>query len=55
MYRPAETYRYEDNKGYFDIRIHPTEDRFYVLQLASSEKGYYSREVNEREYFEPKM
>lgn len=54
MYRPAETYRYEDNKGYFDIRIHPTEDRFYVLQLASSEKGYYSREVIEREYFDRK-
>lgn len=52
MYRPAETYRFEDNKGYFDIRIHPTEDRFYILQLASSEKGYYTREVIEREYFD---
>lgn len=48
MYRPAENYHHEDAKGYFDMRIHPREDYFYLVQLASSEKGYITR--NERLY-----
>lgn len=40
MHRPAENYRYEDSKFYFDMRIHPNEDHFYLVQLASSEKGW---------------
>ena len=40
MHRPAEHYQFEDSKGYVDLRIHPTEDHFYLLQLASSEKGF---------------
>lgn len=48
MHRPAENYRYEDSKGYFDIRIHPNEEHFYVVQIASSEKGFAYR--NEKEY-----
>lgn len=40
MHRPAENYRYEDSKFYFDMRIHPSEDHFYLVQLASSEKGW---------------
>jgi hypothetical protein len=42
MHRPAENYRYEDSKGYFDIRIHPNEEHFYVVQIASPEKGLRS-------------
>ncbi len=43
MHRPAENYRYEDSKGYFDVRIHPNEEHFYVVQIASSEKGFAYR------------
>ena len=50
MYRPAENYRYEDSKGYFNIRIHPNDYYFYLIQLASSQKGFYSRKDTYREY-----
>ncbi len=43
MYRPAETYRYQDTKGYLDVRIHPTDDHFYIFQLVGSQKGSLSR------------
>ena len=48
MHRSAENYRYEDSKGYFDIRIHPNEEHFYLVQIASSERGFATR--NEKEY-----
>ncbi len=50
MHRPAENYNHEDNKGYLDVRIHPNEDHFYVVQLASSEKGYVKRKKVDKEY-----
>jgi len=43
MYRPAENYEFEDSKGYFDVRIHPNDDHFYILQLAASQKGFMHR------------
>lgn len=48
MHRPAENYRYEDSKGYFDIRVHPNEEYFYLVQIATSEKGFAYR--TEKEY-----
>ena len=48
MYRPAEYYAFEDGKGYFDIRVHPNEDHFYLVEFATSEKGI--RFEREREY-----
>lgn len=48
MHHSAENYRYEDSKGYFDIRIHPNEEHFYLVQIASSERGFAYR--NEKEY-----
>jgi phospholipid/cholesterol/gamma-HCH transport system substrate-binding protein len=48
MHRPAENYRYEDSKGYFDIRIHPNEEHFYLVQISSSERGFAYR--TEKEY-----
>ena len=48
MHRPAENYRYEDSKGYFDVRIHPNEEHFYLVQIATSEKGFAYR--TEKEY-----
>ncbi|HEX4069263.1 MAG TPA: MlaD family protein [Candidatus Babeliales bacterium] len=50
MHRPAENYRYEDSKGYFDVRIHPNEEHFYVVQIASSEKGFAYRTEKELTY-----
>jgi phospholipid/cholesterol/gamma-HCH transport system substrate-binding protein len=54
MQRPAEYYRFEDSKGYFDIRIYPTEDKFYLLQLAVSEKGYFDRFEVRKKYSDEK-
>lgn len=54
MYRPAENYEWEDTKGYLDIRIHPNEDRFYLIQLASSEKGYITRREQRVTYYDEK-
>lgn len=50
MHRPAENYIHEDSKGYFDMRIHPNQDHFYVLQLATSEKGFIDRYEVHRSY-----
>jgi len=50
MHRPAENYRYEDSKGYFDIRIHPNEEHFYLVQIASSERGFAYRTDKEYAY-----
>ncbi|KIX85450.1 MCE family protein [Vermiphilus pyriformis] len=43
MHRPAENYYFEDSKGYIDIRLHPNENYFFLLQLVSSEKGWVDR------------
>lgn len=50
MHRPAENYAYEDSKGYFDIRLFPTEDHFYQIQIATSERGFITREEKEKRY-----
>lgn len=52
MHRPAETYNWEDSKGYFDVRIHPNEDRFYILQIVASEKGFMDRHEILKEYLD---
>jgi len=50
MIRPAENYSFEDAKGYFEIRIHPSNDTFYLAQLATSEKGYVWRDEEHPTY-----
>ncbi len=52
MIRQAENYLYEDSKGYFDMRIHPAEDHFYLVQLATSEKGFVDRKEIHRSYLD---
>jgi len=52
MYRPAENYIFEDSKGYFDVRVHPNDDHFYLLQLVASEKGFVNRFERHRKYFD---
>lgn len=54
MYRKAEDYRFEDSKGFFNLRIHPTEDFFYILQLSSSERGYMDRYETRHNYADPR-
>lgn len=55
MHRPAENYRYEDSKGYFDVRIHPNEEHFYVVQIASSEKGFAYRTEKQYTYTDDEL
>ena len=50
MHRPAENYAYEDSKGYFDIKLFPTEDHFYLVQIATSERGFITRKEKEKRY-----
>ena len=52
MHRPAENYEFEDSKGYLEVRIYPNEDHFYLLQLATSEKGWIYRNSERRQYFD---
>ena len=52
MIRRAEGYHWEDSKGFFNMRIYPREDYFYLLQIASSEKGYIKRKFVEKDYFD---
>lgn len=40
MSRPAISYLFEDSKFFFDMRVHPNEDNFYLFELASSERGW---------------
>lgn len=54
MHRPAENYEHNDSKGYFNIRIHPNEDHFYVIGLATSEKGLVYRSQMNKKYFRQK-
>jgi phospholipid/cholesterol/gamma-HCH transport system substrate-binding protein len=50
MHRSAENFKLQDSKGYFDVRIHPNEDHFYLIQFASSQKGYITRQETLRHY-----
>ena len=52
MIRRAESYQWEDAKGFFNMRIYPREDYFYQLQLVSSEKGYIKRKYTENIYYD---
>lgn len=51
MYRPAEFYPIEDSKGYLEMRLHTSEDKFYLLQFMSGIKGRLDRRTEYYEYF----
>lgn len=53
MHRPAEHYEFEDSKGFFNMRIHPNEDHFYLVQLATSQKGYKTQQEEYIAYRDP--
>lgn len=52
MYAPAEHFEHKDTKGYFDVRIHPCEDRFYVLEVSGSTKGTVKRKEILRRWYD---
>ena len=52
MYAPAEHFEHKDTKGYLDIRIHPSEDRFYILEVSGSTKGTVKRKEYLRAWYD---
>ncbi|MGB8467800.1 MAG: MlaD family protein [Candidatus Babeliales bacterium] len=52
MYRNAENVNFEDTKGYMDIRIHPNDDHFYVLQYVMAQKGNINRSIRQVRWFD---
>ena len=53
MQRPAENFRWEDSKGFINLRLHPSEDFYYLLGLTGSNKGSIERRVYDTEWFNP--
>ncbi|KKP36052.1 MAG: Mammalian cell entry related domain protein [candidate division TM6 bacterium GW2011_GWF2_32_72] len=43
MSRVTKDYNEKDSKGYFELKIYPNDDHFYMIQLVTSEKGFIDR------------
>lgn len=52
MYGPAEHMKFQDAKGYVDVRIHPNDDYFYIFQVVGSQKGNLKRKITYRDWFD---
>ena len=52
MHRPVDGFKYKDAKGYFNIRVHTSDSFFYLLQIATSEKGFMSRSYTYQDYYD---
>ena len=52
MYKRAEHFHLKNAKGYFDIRVHPSEDHFYILQMMGSMKGTIKRTVMDERWYD---
>ncbi len=52
MYGPAEHVKFQDAKGYVDVRIHPNDDYFYIFQVIGSQKGNLKRKITYREWYD---
>jgi phospholipid/cholesterol/gamma-HCH transport system substrate-binding protein len=50
MMRPGENYHFTDAKGYFEARIYPREDYFFLIQYMNSEKGTILRTEKQKDY-----
>ncbi|MGD1997480.1 MAG: MlaD family protein [Candidatus Dependentiae bacterium] len=44
-------FKYTENKGYLDIKIRPSHDYFYQIQLASDEFGTLERTVKDTKWY----
>jgi len=52
MYSPYQDHCFRDSKGYFNIRIHPREDYFYLVGLVTAQSGRLQRYEEHREWFD---
>lgn len=52
MHRPVDDFKHADGKGYFNIRIHTSDSFFYLLQIATSEKGFINRKYTYKNYYD---
>ena len=52
LQRPVDNFKYTDTKGYFNIRVHTNDNFFYLLQVATSEKGFVSRDWKYKTYYD---
>lgn len=52
MYGLAEKFDFRDSKGYFNLRIYPLEDYFFILGMTGSQRGYISRKEFTTRYFD---
>ncbi len=52
MYNDAESLQLRDSKGFFGVRIFPSEDRFYVMQMCGSLRGTVKRRLIEYERYD---
>jgi len=50
MQNPAESYHFQDSKGYLEIRMYTKPNFFYLLQVMGSEKGFLKRKEVQRTY-----
>lgn len=46
--------RHTNSKGYFEIRLRPAPDYFYLIQLVGDEQGSFTRDVRYRTYKDDK-
>jgi len=54
MYGPFQKHCFHDSKGYFNLRIHPTEDYFYLAGLVAAQSGRLVRTEETRQWFDAK-
>jgi phospholipid/cholesterol/gamma-HCH transport system substrate-binding protein len=52
MYSRAENFALKDSKGYADVRVHPNEDHFYIMQYMGSNKGSIERTIIDRAWYD---
>ncbi|MBP9764909.1 MCE family protein [Candidatus Babeliales bacterium] len=44
LHRPVDQFKFTTSKGYFNVRIHTSNNSFYLGQIATSERGFGSRD-----------
>lgn len=52
MHRPVDQFKYTTSKGYFNVKIHTNNNSFYLGQIATSERGFVSRDYIYNTYYD---
>jgi phospholipid/cholesterol/gamma-HCH transport system substrate-binding protein len=55
MHRPVDQFKWTDTKGYLNLKICTNGNSFYMAQIATSEKGFVSREYKYRKFFDSRL